>query len=148
MWVLVNKSQGIVIFFYDEGSRGRKVLTDFLGKADLKALMSDGYNAYTFLDRELEKTDHLICMTHAKVKFSKAREHGKDDVAKEYKDMISELYDLEEGYRLRYLSEEYIAAERQGEYTEDIVRRIRRRLDEELRKANEYRSPYMMQALN
>ena len=30
MWVLVNKAQGIVIVFYDEGSRGRKVLTDFL----------------------------------------------------------------------------------------------------------------------
>jgi len=49
MWVLVNKAQGIVIFFYDEGSRGRKVLTDFLGEADLKALRSDGYNAYRSL---------------------------------------------------------------------------------------------------
>ena len=110
--------------------------------------MSDGYNAYTFLDGELEKTDQLICMAHAKVKFSKACEHGEDDVAKEFEDMISELYDLEEGYRLRDLSTEYIAAERQGEYTESIVQRIRRRLDEELRKDNEYRIPYMMQALN
>ena len=62
--------------------------------------------------------------------------------------MISELYDLEAGYRLRGLSEEDIAAERQGGYTESIVRRIRKRLDEELRKDNEFRSPYMMQALN
>ena len=91
VWVLVNKAQGVVIFFYDEGSRGRKVLTDFLGESDLKALMSDGYNAYTFLDGELEKTDHLICMAHAKVKFSKACEHGEDDAAKEFEDMISEL---------------------------------------------------------
>ena len=148
MWVLVNKSQGIVIFFYDEGSRGRKVLTDFLGESDLKALMSDGYNAYTFLDGELEKTDHLICMAHAKVKFNKAYEHGEDDVAKEFEDMISELYDLEEGYKLRELSAEEITSERQGEYTESIVRRIRKRLDEELKKDNDLRSPYMMQALN
>ena len=62
--------------------------------------------------------------------------------------MISELYDLEEGYRLRGLSEEDITVERQGEYTEAIVQRIRRRLDEELRKDNEYRNSYMMQALN
>lgn len=75
------KSMGIVIFFYDEGSRGRKVLTDFLGDADLKALMSDGYNAYTFLDGELERTDHLICMAHARVKFEKAYQHGEDPVA-------------------------------------------------------------------
>ncbi len=148
MWVLVNKAQGIVIFFYDEGSRGRKVLTDFLGEADLKALMSDGYNAYTFLDGELERTDHLICMAHAKVKFSRACEHGEDMVAKEFEDMISELYDLEEGYKLRELSSHDVTVERQSEYTESIVQRIRKRLDEELGKDNEFRSPYMMQALN
>ena len=101
VWVLVNKSQGIVIFFYDEGSRGRKVLTDFLGESELKALMSDGYNAYTFLDGELKKTDHLICMAHAKAKFNRASEYGGNAVAKEFVDMISELYNLESGYQLR-----------------------------------------------
>lgn len=133
---------------HDEGSRGRKVLTDFLGEADLKALMSDGYNAYTFLDGELEKTDHLICIAHARVKFEKAYQHGDDVVAKEFADMISELFDLEDGYRLRVLSAKEIETERQGDHTEDIVRRIRKRLDEELRKDNEFRSSYMMQALN
>ena len=49
MWVLVNKVEKVAIFFYDNGSRGRKVLTDFLGEADLKALMSDGYNAIHLL---------------------------------------------------------------------------------------------------
>lgn len=148
IWVLVNKTQGVVIFFYDEGSRGRKVLTDFLGEAELKALMSDGYNAYTFLDGELEKTDHLICMAHARVKFSKAAEYGGDPVAKEFEEMISEVYDLEDGYRLRGLSTRDITAERQGEYTGSVVRRIRNRLDEELAKDNEFRSPYMMEALH
>lgn len=62
--------------------------------------------------------------------------------------MISELYDLEDGYEMRGLSDEDITAERQGEYTENIVRRIRKRLEEEIRKDNEFRSPYMMQALN
>ena len=107
--------------------------------------MSDGYNAYTFLDGELEKTDHLICMTYARVKFEKAYQHGEDPVAKEFADMISELYDLEDGYEMRSLSAEEIGAERQGYHTEDIVQRIRRQLDEELRKDNEYRSSYMMQ---
>ena len=137
-----------MIFFYDESSRGRKVLTDFLGEADLKALMSDGYNAYTFLYGELEKTDHLICMAHARVKFEKAYQYGDDAVAKEFADMISELYDMEDKYEMRGLSAEDIWTERQGNHTEDIVQSIRRRLDEELRKDNEYRSPYMIQALN
>lgn len=103
MWVLVNKAQGIMSFFYDEGLRGRKDLTDSLGEADLKALMSDGYNAYIFLDGELENTEHLICMAHIMVKFEKAYQHGDDAVAKEFADIISELYDIEEGYRLRDL---------------------------------------------
>lgn len=110
--------------------------------------MSDGYNAYTFLDGELEKTDHLICMVHARVKFEKAYQHGEDPVTKAFADMISELYDLEDGYGMRSLSAEDIRTERQGDHTEDIVWRIRKRLDEELRKDNEYRSSYMMQALN
>ena len=49
---------------------------------------------------------------------------------------------------MRCLSAEEIETERQGNHTEGIVRRIRIRLDEELRKDNEVRSTYMMQALN
>lgn len=97
VWVLVNKAQGVVVFFYDEGSRGRRVLTYFLEKSDLKVLMSMVTMSNTLLDGELEKTDHLIYMVHEKVQLSKACEHGEDDVAKEFKDMISELYDFEKG---------------------------------------------------
>lgn len=45
MWILVNKAERVVIF-YEDGSRGRDVLTNFLGDAGLKASMSDSYNAY------------------------------------------------------------------------------------------------------
>ena len=48
-------------FFYNEGSRGQKVLTDFLGESEVKAIMTDGYNAYNFLDGTLS-VDHLLCM--------------------------------------------------------------------------------------
>ena len=41
-------------FFYENGSRGREVLTDFLGDAELKSIMSDGYNAYVFIGNELK----------------------------------------------------------------------------------------------
>lgn len=75
MWVLVNKAERIVIFFHDEGSRGRKVLTDFMGEAEVMAIMTDGYTAYNFLDGRLG-VDHLICMAHAHVKFNKANGTG------------------------------------------------------------------------
>ena len=38
---------------------------------------------------ELEKTDHQICMAHARVKFSKVAEYGGDPYAKEFEEMIS-----------------------------------------------------------
>ena len=41
IWVLVNKARKTAIFFYENGSRGRDVLTDFLGDAELKSIMSD-----------------------------------------------------------------------------------------------------------
>ncbi len=86
IWVLVNKVERVVIFFYDNGSRGRDVLTDFIGDAELKSIMSDGYNAYTFIGDELKtvdnpnlsKTDHLVCLAHARAKFVKASEQAGD----------------------------------------------------------------------
>lgn len=53
IWVLVNKAEQIVIFFYEDGSRGRDVQTNFIGDAELKSVMTDGYNAYVFTGDEL-----------------------------------------------------------------------------------------------
>lgn len=87
IWVLVNKAEKLAIFFYDNGSRGREVLTDFIGDAELKALMSDGYNAYTFIGNELKSENlkdrvYLVCMAHLRTKFQKALEQGKDENAR------------------------------------------------------------------
>ena len=76
IWVLVNKAEKIAIFFYEDGSRSRGVLTHFLGDAELKSIMTDGYNAYVFIGDELKSarfkdTDHQICMAHAMAKFAK-----------------------------------------------------------------------------
>lgn len=87
-------------------------------------------------------------MAHARVKFENAYQHGEDPVAKEFADMIYELYNLDDGYEMRGLSAEEIETERQGKPTKDIVHRIRKRLEDELRKDNELRSPYMMHTLN
>lgn len=71
------KSRKVAIFFYENGSRGCEVLTDFLGDAELKNIMSDGYNAYVFIGDELKSahfkdTIHQVCMSHANNKFVKA----------------------------------------------------------------------------
>ena len=128
MCVLVNRKQGIVIFFYDNGSRGRRVLTDFLGEADLQALMSDGYNAYTFLDGELSGTPPL-CMTHARAKFVIAANHG-EDAASEFVEKRDELLALESHYRACGYGADVIRQERQGQKTDVIVQWLRRQFDE------------------
>ena len=38
IWCLVNRQTKSVLFFYDNGSRGRQVLTDFLGSAEMSAI--------------------------------------------------------------------------------------------------------------
>ena len=53
-------------------------MTDFLGSAEIVALQSDGYNAYTFLDNELTDIEHICCMAHVRAKFKYAYDQGKD----------------------------------------------------------------------
>ena len=147
MWVLVNKTEKIVIFFYDEGSRGRKVLTDFLGESEVKAIMTDGYNAYNFLDGTLS-VDHLLCMAHAFVKFKKAYNLGKDTTAQKFIKLIQRLYDLESVYKEKGYTAQQIYEARQSEETSRIEQELRSLLKEELSKENPKRSYYMDQALN
>lgn len=64
-----HKAAKIVIFFYDNGSRGRKVLTDFIGDAEIAALQSDAYNVYKYLDSELTEVEHVCYMAHVRARF-------------------------------------------------------------------------------
>lgn len=75
-----------MIFFYancldesgnnHEGGRGRSVLKDFLGDAQIKSLQSDGYNVYMYLDNELMEVEYLCCLAHARNKFKDAYNQG------------------------------------------------------------------------
>lgn len=147
IWVLVNRSQKIVIFFYDEGSRGRKVLTDFLGDAELEAIMTDGYNAYNFLDGKLS-IDHLHCMAHSRAKFIKAYKLGSDLLAKEIVELFDELYKMERRYKQSGFSPQQIYEARQSPETEVIVRKLYSIVSRELSKPSSDRSYYMQEALN
>ena len=45
IWCMVNKEAKVAVYFYDDGSRGRQVLRDFLGDAEIDALHSDGFRS-------------------------------------------------------------------------------------------------------
>ena len=145
---MVNKEAKIAVYFYDDGSRGRKVLREFLDKTEIDALQSDGFNVYMYLDKELVDVDHLCCLAHARAKFKYALEQGKDEEAEYFIRNIGRLYDLEELYRMRHLTPEQIRQERQGEKTIKIITQIRQRLDKLLADGNGMRGDLMQKALN
>ena len=153
IWVLVNKAQKVAVFFYENGSRGREVLTDFLGDAELKGIMSDGYNAYVFIGDELKSakfkdTVHQVCMSHARNKFVKAANQGGEPNATSFSDDMKELFEKERSYNEAGLTPAERLKERQGLATKEIIIRIRSRLDSELANDSELRSRYYTEALN
>ena len=153
IWVLVNKAERVCIFFYEDGSRGRDVLTNFLGDAELKSIMTDGYNAYVFIGDELKSTQykdtiHQVCMSHNNNKFVKAANQGGEPNTALFVDDFKELFSREHRYDEAGLTPEERLKERQSLETKEIVIRIRSRLDAELTKEPEFRSQYYTEALN
>ena len=147
IWGMVNEEAKVAVYFYDDGSRGRKVLRDFLGDNKIAALQSDGFNVYMYLDNELIDIDHLCCLAHARAKFQYALEQGKDEEAEFFLRLTGILYELEEEYRLRHLTPEQIRQERQGEKTAKIIYQLRERLDKLLAESSGMRGKLMQGAL-
>lgn len=153
MWVLVNKAERVVIFFYEDGSRGRDVLTNFLGDAELKALMSDGYNAYVFIGDGLKThrykdTDHQVCLAHVRTKFVKARMEGGDKRADVFLDNINRLFRFEREYDREMITDGERTRRRQGLPTMEAMINLRANLLQELKSEEEQKSCYMREALN
>jgi len=153
IWVLVNKAEKVCIFFYEDGSRGRDVLTNFLGDAELKSVMTDGYNAYVFIGDELKSaqfkdTVHQVCLSHADNKFVKAANQGGEPNAVLFSNDLKEFFSRERIYDEAGLTPEGRLAERQSLETKEIVIRVRSRLDAELAKDPEFRSQYYTEALH
>lgn len=146
LWCLVNKAEKIVYFLYDNGSRGRQVLRDFLGDKKIKAMMSDAYNVYSFIGKEIQ-AEHLCCMDHARRRFYAAMVSAKDPDAALIVQWLDELYMKEKEYRSFHLSPGEIRERRNEEETESIVKKIRRRLDELIARGLDNLSQYMYDAV-
>ena len=153
IWVLVNKAQKTAIFFYENGSRSREVLTDFLGDAELKSIMSDGYNAYVFIGDELKSarfkdTVHQVCMSHAKNKFVKAANQGGEPAAERFSNILKEFFMKERKCDDAGFTPEERLRERQSLETKELLIELRSLLDSERSKDSEFRSQYYTEALN
>lgn len=157
MWCLVNKKAGIVIFFYEDcldengikhhGGRGRSVLKDFLGDAQIKSLQSDGYNVYMYLDNELLEVEHLCCLAHARNKFKDAYNQGCEK-ARFFLEQIGKLYKREDDYRRDNLTATQTQEKRNDAYTNSIVTALQSELYDLLALPEDGMSDLMRTALN
>ena len=157
IWVLVNKAEQIVIFFYEDGSRGRDVLTNFIGDAELKSVMTDGYNAYVFIGDELstvqkspnlKKAIHQVCMAHWKAKLDKALEQAGDIRALPFLSGVDFYYKRERQYDAEGLTPEERGKRRQDLDSKEMLITLRQYLKIELDKDPSETTPYLREALN
>ena len=157
IWVLVNKAEQIVIFFYEDGSRGRDVLTSFIGDAELKSVMTDGYNAYVFIGDELstvqkspnlKKAIHQVCMAHWKAKLDKTLEQAGDIRALPFLRGVDFYYKRESQYDAEGLTPEERGRRRQDLESKEMLITLRQHLKIELDKDPSETTPYLREALN
>ena len=100
-----------LVFFYDKGSRGEKVLRPKLLKRRA-AIQSDGYVVYRQVEHsELYDVVTLYCMAHARRKFEAIRDSSPE--ARKVLDYIAVLYMLEANLKERKAGHDEIRAERQ-----------------------------------
>ena len=157
IWVLVNKTEQIVIFFYEDSSRGRDVLTNFIGDAELKSVMTDGYNAYVFIGDELstvqkspnlKKAIHQVCMAHWKAKLDKTMEQAGDIRALPFLRGVDFYYKRERQYDAEGLTPEERGKRRQDLESKEMLITLRQYLKIELDKDPSETTPYLREALN
>ena len=129
VWCLVNRQEKVAIYCYEDGSRGRKALTDILEGRELRALQTDGYNVYLYLDDEMLDIDHVCCMAHVRAKFKYAAEIEHDVNARKFLEYIGKLYALEKRYIELKLCPEETRRRRNSTGTTEIIIGMRSLLD-------------------
>lgn len=148
IWCLVNREEKIVIYCYEEGSRSRDALKNILGDRQIKALQSDGYNVYMYLEDRLYDTEHLCCLAHARAKFVYAYEQGGDLNAKRMLEYIGWLYGQEDSYRRSGLTAEEITRQRNSLRTKEVIGRMRSFLNVLTSEGHPPRGDLMEKAVN
>ena len=148
VWCLVNKKAKTAIYCYEDGSRGRKALKHILEGRQIRALQTDGYNVYLYLDKEVMDIEHLCCMAHMRAYFVNAHDVEHDKYALLFLEYIGRLYAFEERYQKQHLSPEQIKYFRNSPETMEVIIGMRSLLDK-LRSENAPRRGYLMEkALN
>ena len=107
----------------------RLFMKNILEGRELRALQTDGYNVYLYLDNEMLDIDHVCCMAHVRAKFKYAAEIEYDVNARRFLEYIGRLYALEKKYEEENLSAEQVRPLRNSAETTEIIIGMRSLLD-------------------
>ena len=124
-WIVGNKKEKCVFYFYDDGSRGRKVVEHILEGRKIKAIHTDGYNAYFFL--EGLGIVHIACTAHIWRYIMDWYNATQDGEARLLLLEISALYAIEA--QIRGKSPTEVLERRQSDEVTGILTKYKARLD-------------------
>ena len=111
-------------------------------------MQTDGYNVYTYLDKEHELIDiEHICWAHARHKFKLAYEQGSEEKARIFLMLIGELYGMEKAYKAEGLTAEEIKERRNSAETNRVIADLCCRLNDMLN-IKETLGDLMLKAVN
>ncbi len=89
-WTALSHQNNLIQFIYDNGSRSKKVFTNYLPEDYKGAVQTDGYSSYKALEGwDYPKAMRLGCIQHCKRKFIEIQEQPK---ATEIIDLYNQFY--------------------------------------------------------
>lgn len=146
VWVLVNKTEQITYFFYDNDendSRGKRPIQAFLGDF-LGTIQSDGYVVYKELTKDNPANEHLMCWAYVRNKFESVYKSCKDDNADRFVQLIAMLYQVEAECLLNRYTPEQIKKRRHQKDVSKILGLIYKKANELLCNPQRYHYSEMM----
>lgn len=124
IWTALGNTVRLVQYFYENGSRKREVLTNYIGETHTGAIQSDGLINYKILETDAYPgVIRLGCFQHCKRKFLDIE--GDED-AKEIVDLINSLYRKEHEIKEDWEPDK-ILRHRQ-EYAPPILEKLKKKL--------------------
>lgn len=126
IWAALANSKKLIHYFYQNGSRGKDVLTNYIGTNYKGAIQTDGLANYKIL--ESDKYPHVIrlaCFQHCKRKFLDIES---DNQAKEIINLINRLYSKEHKIMDSWSSERRLKYRQ--EYAPPVLKKLKDKLIE------------------
>ena len=124
-WIVGNKIEKCILYHYDNGSRGKDVIKELIKGRKIKAIHTDGYNAYIFL--EGLGIVHIACTAHIWRYIMDWYNATESEDAKMLLTLIAALYTIEA--EIRGKSPQEILARRKSDEVTAILTNYKARLD-------------------